>query len=117
MGYVICITIRNLINTVFCILILCSWQRVRENGAIETEQLTKFLQRQAKMVTQHLLRNVCFRSEKKNSLCETYIYIFLNNLGKHVFPQSHLCRAYKSCGPGGPPHVKIVVEWDKETKE
>ncbi|XP_016324209.1 ubiquitin carboxyl-terminal hydrolase 31 isoform X2 [Sinocyclocheilus anshuiensis] len=26
-------------------------------------------------------------------------------------------RAYKSCGPGGPPHVKIVVEWDKETKE
>ncbi|CAL8303448.1 unnamed protein product [Lota lota] len=26
-------------------------------------------------------------------------------------------RAYKSCGPGGPPHVKIVVEWDKDTKE
>uniref|UniRef100_A0AAV2KDT0 ubiquitinyl hydrolase 1 n=1 Tax=Knipowitschia caucasica TaxID=637954 RepID=A0AAV2KDT0_KNICA len=26
-------------------------------------------------------------------------------------------RAYKSCGHGGPPHVKIVVEWDKETKE
>ncbi|AWP19155.1 Ubiquitin carboxyl-terminal hydrolase [Scophthalmus maximus] len=26
-------------------------------------------------------------------------------------------RAYKSCGQGGPPHVKIVVEWDKETKE
>ncbi|XP_032357686.1 ubiquitin carboxyl-terminal hydrolase 31 isoform X1 [Etheostoma spectabile] len=26
-------------------------------------------------------------------------------------------RAYKSCGPGGPPHVKIVVEWDKETKD
>uniref|UniRef100_A0A3Q1IVS2 ubiquitinyl hydrolase 1 n=1 Tax=Anabas testudineus TaxID=64144 RepID=A0A3Q1IVS2_ANATE len=22
-----------------------------------------------------------------------------------------------SCGPGGPPHVKIVVEWDKETKD
>ncbi|KPP72710.1 Ubiquitin carboxyl-terminal hydrolase 31-like, partial [Scleropages formosus] len=26
-------------------------------------------------------------------------------------------RVYKSCGPGGPPHVKIVVEWDKETKD
>lgn len=26
-------------------------------------------------------------------------------------------RAYKSCGHGGPPHVKIVVEWDKETKD
>ncbi|XP_064178473.1 ubiquitin carboxyl-terminal hydrolase 31-like isoform X2 [Anguilla rostrata] len=26
-------------------------------------------------------------------------------------------RAYKSCGPGGPPHIKIVVEWDKETKD
>ncbi|XP_024140245.1 ubiquitin carboxyl-terminal hydrolase 31 [Oryzias melastigma] len=26
-------------------------------------------------------------------------------------------RAYKSCGTGGPPHVKIVVEWDKETKD
>lgn len=28
-----------------------------------------------------------------------------------------LNRAFKSCGPGGPPHVKIVVEWDKETKD
>lgn len=26
-------------------------------------------------------------------------------------------RAYKSCGAGGPPHVKIVAEWDKETKD
>ncbi|XP_029015059.1 ubiquitin carboxyl-terminal hydrolase 31 isoform X2 [Betta splendens] len=26
-------------------------------------------------------------------------------------------RAFKSCGQGGPPHVKIVVEWDKETKD
>ncbi|KAK0135111.1 Ubiquitin carboxyl-terminal hydrolase 31 [Merluccius polli] len=26
-------------------------------------------------------------------------------------------RAYKSCGQGGPAHVKIVVEWDKETKD
>ncbi|KAL0992844.1 hypothetical protein UPYG_G00099680 [Umbra pygmaea] len=26
-------------------------------------------------------------------------------------------RAYKSCGQGGPPHVKIVVEWDKVTKD
>uniref|UniRef100_A0A3Q3IA78 ubiquitinyl hydrolase 1 n=1 Tax=Monopterus albus TaxID=43700 RepID=A0A3Q3IA78_MONAL len=25
--------------------------------------------------------------------------------------------SYKACGPGGPPHVKIVVEWDKETKD
>lgn len=30
-----------------------------------------------------------------------------------LFPR----RAYKSCGQGGPPHVKIVVEWDKETKD
>ncbi|MGH0140519.1 UNVERIFIED_CONTAM: hypothetical protein FKN15_037253 [Acipenser sinensis] len=26
-------------------------------------------------------------------------------------------RAFKSCGQGGPPHVKVVVEWDKETKD
>ncbi|XP_043945754.1 ubiquitin carboxyl-terminal hydrolase 31 [Protopterus annectens] len=26
-------------------------------------------------------------------------------------------RALKSCGQGGPPHVKIIVEWDRETKE
>ncbi|KAJ8344652.1 hypothetical protein SKAU_G00288450 [Synaphobranchus kaupii] len=26
-------------------------------------------------------------------------------------------RAYRSCGQGGPSHVKIVVEWDKETKD
>ncbi|XP_036772864.2 ubiquitin carboxyl-terminal hydrolase 31 isoform X2 [Manis pentadactyla] len=26
-------------------------------------------------------------------------------------------RALKSCGPGGTAHVKLVVEWDKETKE
>ncbi|XP_078520912.1 ubiquitin carboxyl-terminal hydrolase 31 [Lissotriton helveticus] len=26
-------------------------------------------------------------------------------------------RALKSCGLGGTPHVKIVVEWDRETKE
>ncbi|KAM9425993.1 ubiquitin carboxyl-terminal hydrolase 31-like [Pholidichthys leucotaenia] len=34
-------------------------------------------------------------------------------------PLSHpsVERAFKSCGPGGPPHVKIVVEWDKETKD
>ncbi|XP_029692685.1 ubiquitin carboxyl-terminal hydrolase 31 isoform X1 [Takifugu rubripes] len=42
----------------------------------------------------------------------------------YLLPQSErpLChptvdRAYKSCGQGGPPHVKIVVEWDKETKD
>ncbi|OCT64272.1 ubiquitin carboxyl-terminal hydrolase 31 [Xenopus laevis] len=26
-------------------------------------------------------------------------------------------RALKSCGPGGAAHVKLVVEWDRETKE
>ncbi|XP_036848247.1 ubiquitin carboxyl-terminal hydrolase 31 isoform X3 [Manis javanica] len=26
-------------------------------------------------------------------------------------------RALKSCGPGGTAHVKLVVEWDKETRE
>ncbi|XP_013360326.1 PREDICTED: ubiquitin carboxyl-terminal hydrolase 31 [Chinchilla lanigera] len=26
-------------------------------------------------------------------------------------------RALKSCGPGGTAHVKLVVEWDKETKD
>ncbi|XP_054990388.1 ubiquitin carboxyl-terminal hydrolase 31 [Sorex araneus] len=26
-------------------------------------------------------------------------------------------RALKSCGPGGSAHVKLVVEWDKETKD
>ncbi|KAG8433125.1 hypothetical protein GDO86_017424 [Hymenochirus boettgeri] len=26
-------------------------------------------------------------------------------------------RALKSCGTGGSPHVKLVVEWDRETKE
>ncbi|XP_062999485.1 ubiquitin carboxyl-terminal hydrolase 31 [Elgaria multicarinata webbii] len=34
-------------------------------------------------------------------------------------PLCHLMveRALKSCGQGGTPHVKLVVEWDKETKE
>ncbi|XP_078021305.1 ubiquitin carboxyl-terminal hydrolase 43a [Epinephelus lanceolatus] len=26
-------------------------------------------------------------------------------------------RALKFCGPGGPPHVKVVIEWDNKTKE
>ncbi|CAL1601633.1 unnamed protein product [Knipowitschia caucasica] len=26
-------------------------------------------------------------------------------------------RALKFCGPGGPPHVKLVIEWDNKTKE
>ncbi|KAJ0050662.1 hypothetical protein NL108_005044, partial [Boleophthalmus pectinirostris] len=26
-------------------------------------------------------------------------------------------RALKFCGPGGPPHVKLVIEWDYKTKE
>ncbi|XP_025027428.1 ubiquitin carboxyl-terminal hydrolase 31 [Python bivittatus] len=34
-------------------------------------------------------------------------------------PLCHLMveRALKSCGTGGVPHVKLVVEWDKETKD
>nr|XP_056722523.1 ubiquitin carboxyl-terminal hydrolase 31 [Euleptes europaea] len=34
-------------------------------------------------------------------------------------PLCHLMveRALKSCGQGGTPHVKLVVEWDKETKD
>uniref|UniRef100_A0A3Q2TP01 ubiquitinyl hydrolase 1 n=1 Tax=Fundulus heteroclitus TaxID=8078 RepID=A0A3Q2TP01_FUNHE len=41
----------------------------------------------------------------------------------YLLPQDErpLCHptveAYRSCGQGGPPHVKIVVEWDKETKD
>lgn len=27
------------------------------------------------------------------------------------------CRALKFCGSGGPPHVKLVIEWDHKTKE
>ncbi|KAM6957914.1 ubiquitin carboxyl-terminal hydrolase 31 [Aplochiton taeniatus] len=40
-------------------------------------------------------------------------------LPQHDLPLCHptVERAYKSCGQGGPPHVKIVVEWDKETKD
>ncbi|KAM6941689.1 ubiquitin carboxyl-terminal hydrolase 43a [Lycodopsis pacificus] len=26
-------------------------------------------------------------------------------------------RALKFCGPGGPPHVKVVIEWENKTKE
>uniref|UniRef100_A0A665TRK4 ubiquitinyl hydrolase 1 n=1 Tax=Echeneis naucrates TaxID=173247 RepID=A0A665TRK4_ECHNA len=26
-------------------------------------------------------------------------------------------RALKFCGPGGPPHIKLVIEWDHKTKE
>ncbi|XP_038675595.1 ubiquitin carboxyl-terminal hydrolase 31 [Scyliorhinus canicula] len=26
-------------------------------------------------------------------------------------------RAWKSCRPGGPQHIKIIVEWDRETKD
>lgn len=32
-------------------------------------------------------------------------------------PGSVSHRALKSCGPGGTAHVKLVVEWDKETKD
>ncbi|XP_075759605.1 ubiquitin carboxyl-terminal hydrolase 43 [Pelodiscus sinensis] len=34
-------------------------------------------------------------------------------------PLSHpaVDRALQSCGPGGPPHVKLVVEWDLSAKE
>lgn len=87
--------------------------------AIETGQLTKFLYRQAKMVTPKICSEMFILSLRKRTLSFSIFFFFfsLNNVGKHVFPQSQLCRAYKSCGPGGPPHVKIVVEWDKETKE
>lgn len=27
------------------------------------------------------------------------------------------CRALKLCGSGGPPHLKLVIEWDHKTKE
>lgn len=27
------------------------------------------------------------------------------------------CRALKFLGPGGPPHVKLVIEWEHKTKE
>ncbi|XP_072339365.1 ubiquitin carboxyl-terminal hydrolase 43a [Scyliorhinus torazame] len=26
-------------------------------------------------------------------------------------------RALRSCGPGGPPHIKLVLEWDQRTKD
>lgn len=38
-------------------------------------------------------------------------------LESNVWLSSLSYRALKSCGPGGTAHVKLVVEWDKETKD
>uniref|UniRef100_UPI00398F2DB1 ubiquitin carboxyl-terminal hydrolase 31 n=1 Tax=Pristiophorus japonicus TaxID=55135 RepID=UPI00398F2DB1 len=51
--------------------------------------------------------------------------VFGGGVGKcYLSPQEEypLCqlvaeRAWKSCRPGGPQHIKIMVEWDRETKE
>lgn len=86
--------------------------------------IVKFLYRQAIMATPNICsemfilalrkRTHFVRHVQQNKTKQKKNILYFK---KHFFPQFQLCRAYKSCGPGGPPHVKIVVEWDKETKE
>ncbi|XP_062868469.1 ubiquitin carboxyl-terminal hydrolase 31 [Trichomycterus rosablanca] len=67
----------------------------------------------------HLLRQGVYIQVGPFSLRVVGVVGITYLLPQEEFPLCHptVERAYKSCGPGGPPHVKIVVEWDKETKD
>lgn len=46
------------------------------------------------------------------------VYLFILRTFCVLFNVMFFCsRALKSCGLGGAAHVKLVVEWDRETKE
>ncbi|XP_072124584.1 ubiquitin carboxyl-terminal hydrolase 31 isoform X2 [Mobula birostris] len=42
---------------------------------------------------------------------------YLSPQEDHPLCQLAAERAWKACRPGGPQHIKIIVEWDKDTKE
>eukprot|EP00062_Callorhinchus_milii_P019926 gi/632974999/ref/XP_007903984.1/ PREDICTED: ubiquitin carboxyl-terminal hydrolase 31 isoform X1 [Callorhinchus milii] len=42
---------------------------------------------------------------------------YLSPQEEYPLSQATMERALKSCRPGGPQHVKVTAEWDKETKE
>ncbi|KAI5622693.1 ubiquitin carboxyl-terminal hydrolase 31 isoform X2 [Silurus asotus] len=67
----------------------------------------------------HLLRQGVYIQVGPFSLRVVGVVGITYLLPQEEFPLCHptVERAYKSCGAGGPPHVKIVVEWDKETKD
>uniref|UniRef100_A0A4W6FRQ4 ubiquitinyl hydrolase 1 n=1 Tax=Lates calcarifer TaxID=8187 RepID=A0A4W6FRQ4_LATCA len=44
-------------------------------------------------------------------------YSYLSPQDSRPLYHSAVDRALKFCGPGGPPHVKLVIEWDHKTKE
>ncbi|XP_066530325.1 ubiquitin carboxyl-terminal hydrolase 31 isoform X2 [Hoplias malabaricus] len=68
---------------------------------------------------QHLLRQGVYIQVGPFSLRVVGVVGITYLLPQEEHPLCHptVERAYKSCGQGGPPHVKIVVEWDKETKD
>lgn len=67
----------------------------------------------------------CFNSFDNKSAIHLSLFVKESTIKSHAYfhfvvldvKMLFVNRAYKSCGPGGPPHVKIVVEWDKETKD
>ncbi|XP_041789036.1 ubiquitin carboxyl-terminal hydrolase 43a [Chelmon rostratus] len=44
-------------------------------------------------------------------------YSFLSPQDSRPLYHPAVDRALKFCGPGGPPHVKLVIEWEHKTKE
>ncbi|XP_019901753.1 ubiquitin carboxyl-terminal hydrolase 31 isoform X2 [Esox lucius] len=77
------------------------------------------LQKEILEKMRHLLRPGVFVQVRPFSLRVVGVVGITYLLPQEEQPLCHSSveRAYKSCGPGGPPHVKIVVEWDKETKD
>lgn len=53
---------------------------------------------------------------------ERRVVKFVKTGMQHVLSVFHVspllcCRALKHCGSGGPPHAKLVIEWESKTKE
>lgn len=54
--------------------------------------------------------HVCSASNDRNRDARCYPSVL-------QFPLLLCCRALKLCGSGGPPHAKLVIEWENKTKE
>ncbi|KAJ7984549.1 hypothetical protein DPEC_G00355950 [Dallia pectoralis] len=102
----------------------CAGQQGRRFGHpfvlyLEKAVTWDILQKEILEKMRHLLRPGVFVQVRSFSLRVVGVVGITYLLPQEEQPLSHSSveRAYKSCGPGGPPHVKIVVEWDKETKD
>ncbi|MBN3294546.1 UBP31 hydrolase, partial [Polypterus senegalus] len=102
----------------------CSGQQVRRFGHpfvlhLERTVTWDVLQKEILEKMRHLLRPGVFIQVGPFSLRVVGVVGITYLLPQEEQPLCHptVERAYKSCGQGGPPHVKIIVEWDKETKD